>query len=71
MRHLWLGLLVLAAFGLAPAPAAAAKRIALVIGNSGYQAVGALPNPMKDASIIDMFKMVDLLITNRENTRHK
>jgi len=35
----------------------AAKRVALVIGNSAYQNVAALPNPANDAaSVADMFK---------------
>lgn len=50
MRFFWLAVVVLSS--LCPVPAAAAKRVALVIGNSGYQAVGALPNPVKDASVI-------------------
>jgi carboxyl-terminal processing protease len=37
----------------APAPAPeAGKRVALVIGNSAYSAVGALPNPLHDAQAI-------------------
>ena len=32
-----------------PAPGSAAKRVALVIGNSTYQTVPALPNPANDA----------------------
>jgi hypothetical protein len=38
---LWLGLPISAAL--------ADKRIALVIGNSGYQSVARLPNPANDA----------------------
>jgi Caspase domain len=34
------------------APAMADKRVALVIGNSGYQNVNKLPNPAKDAAAI-------------------
>jgi Caspase domain len=38
-------------------PAAADKRVALVIGNSAYQHVNKLPNPAKDAaSMADMLK---------------
>ncbi|MFO1183521.1 MAG: caspase family protein [Bauldia sp.] len=43
-----LGLLALA-FAV---PAAAQKRVALVIGNSAYTSVGALPNPVNDARLI-------------------
>ena len=33
------------------------ERVALVIGNSAYQNVARLPNPLKDAqSVADMFK---------------
>ncbi len=39
------------------ADAFAAKRVALVIGNSAYQNVAALPNPANDAAAVaDMFK---------------
>ncbi len=34
----------------AVAPAHAEKRVALVIGNSSYQPVGRLPNPVSDAA---------------------
>jgi hypothetical protein len=41
----------------ANADALAAKRVALVIGNSAYQNVAQLPNPANDAaSVADMFK---------------
>jgi hypothetical protein len=41
----------------ANADAFAAKRVALVIGNSAYQNVAALPNPANDAAAVaDMFK---------------
>ena len=40
--------------GLAISPAAAAKRVALVIGNAAYQQAGALTNPVNDAA--DMAK---------------
>ncbi len=33
-------------------PAAAEKRVALVIGNSNYSQVGTLPNPVNDANDI-------------------
>ena len=43
----------LPSIAVAPAPAAAAgKRVALVIGNSAYAAVGALANPLHDAEAI-------------------
>ncbi len=49
MRRIFLvALLGLAVFA-ATAPAQAAKRIALVIGNSNYENVGALANPENDA----------------------
>jgi Caspase domain len=42
---------------LAPDPAWADKRVALVIGNSRYQTVPQLPNPARDASAVaQMFK---------------
>lgn len=43
--------------GLAFATAAQAKRVALVIGNSAYESVPALPNPRNDAlAMADKFK---------------
>ena len=50
-RTLW-ALLVLLVCGLAiaPAVASAAGRVALVVGNGAYAAIGALPNPGNDAS---------------------
>src|ERR1700761_2831704 len=46
---LWLaGVLTL----LLTAPAAAEKRVALVIGNSAYQNVSPLDNPVKDARLM-------------------
>jgi uncharacterized caspase-like protein len=50
-RWFILGLLLQA---LALSPAAAAKRVALVIGNAAYQQAGALTNPVNDAA--DMAK---------------
>jgi uncharacterized caspase-like protein len=50
-RWFILGLLLQA---LAVSPAAAAKRVALVIGNAAYQQAGALTNPVNDAA--DMAK---------------
>ena len=37
---------------LASAPVAAGNRVALVIGNSDYKTVGALPNPKYDAALV-------------------
>ena len=48
----WLFGVLLAGLLVAVTPAEAAKRIALVIGNDGYQAVGALRNPVQDAKLI-------------------
>ena len=59
MRARHLALLILVALGslLASPDAFAAKRVALVIGNSAYQNVPALPNPANDAAAIaEMFK---------------
>jgi hypothetical protein len=36
----------------APVPAAPQRRVALVIGNSAYRAVAALPNPRRDAEAV-------------------
>lgn len=40
------------ALGKAQAPATPGRRIALVVGNSGYKNVSALPNPTRDANMI-------------------
>jgi hypothetical protein len=40
------------ALALLAVPAAAEKRVALVIGNSNYTEVGTLPNPVNDANLI-------------------
>ena len=47
-----LALVVLAAAGawMAPATASAAGRVALVVGNGAYGAIGTLPNPGNDAA---------------------
>ena len=45
-----LGLLVAVGFPLASPAALAADRVALVVGNSAYTAIGALPNPGNDAT---------------------
>jgi uncharacterized caspase-like protein len=52
LRRLFVAFLVLQ--GLAALPAAAAKRVALVIGNGAYQEAGTLNNPVNDAA--DMAK---------------
>lgn len=44
--------LMLAVMVLAAGALRAEPRIALVIGNGGYKAVGALPNPVRDAELI-------------------
>src|SRR5205814_285393 len=44
--------LVLAGLCFAGGPAFADKRVALVIGNSGYDKVARLPNPANDAALI-------------------
>jgi len=46
------GLLLAAGLLLACQPALADKRVALVIGNSSYQNVAPLPNPVNDAAVI-------------------
>jgi len=52
-RHLWLALLaLLAAIASDPRGAAAAERVALVIGNSAYRSASALKNPRNDADAI-------------------
>lgn len=51
-RHIFLVFLLLGLL-LAPLPAAAEPRLALVIGNAKYgQAMGSLPNPANDAALI-------------------
>jgi uncharacterized caspase-like protein len=45
-------LFVASALFLACQPASAAKRVALVIGNSAYQNAPALPNPVNDGAVI-------------------
>lgn len=45
----WLAATIVA-ITLAPWPAEAAKRVALVVGNASYEAIPALPNPMRDAA---------------------
>ncbi|WP_141935089.1 caspase family protein [Bradyrhizobium sp. UNPA324] len=51
-RHLQVCLLLAAALFLASQPAWATKRVALVVGNSGYQNAPLLPNPANDAAAI-------------------
>ena len=49
MRFIVALLFVIVALSVGSAPAQAEKRVALVIGNSNYSKVGALPNPGRDA----------------------
>src|SRR4029453_15924068 len=47
----------ISSMALASDPAWADKRVALVVGNSGYQTVPQLPNPSRDASsVAKMFR---------------
>ena len=46
------GILLAAALLLVCQPAFAEKRVALVLGNSAYQNVPALPNPANDGAVI-------------------
>ena len=48
----WSGFLLAAALLLLCQPASAAKRVALVVGNSAYQNVALLPNPVNDGAVI-------------------
>jgi uncharacterized caspase-like protein len=50
LRVLSLILTTLASLALMTPPASAAKRVALVVGNSAYRSVPALPNPANDAA---------------------
>src|SRR5271169_1581066 len=52
MRTLWIIVLTVASLGMLGGPAAAEKRVALVIGNSAYQNVTRLDNPKNDAALI-------------------
>jgi uncharacterized caspase-like protein len=57
-----------AALVLAVAPALAADRVALVIGNGAYQKVAALPNPPRDAAdIARAFERLDFKVTRLIN----
>ncbi|MCW5697660.1 MAG: SEL1-like repeat protein [Bauldia sp.] len=49
---LWLGVTGLPAFAQDEPPAPDGSRVALVIGNSAYDTVGLLPNPVRDAEAI-------------------
>jgi hypothetical protein len=64
-----IGVLTCCLFG---PPAMAGKRVALVIGNSAYQNVAQLPNPIKDAAAIaDMFKKAGFdVVENRQNLKN-
>ena len=50
VRYLALGLMF--AVGLFAEACAAEQRVALVIGNSNYRSVAALPNPQRDAKAV-------------------
>jgi uncharacterized caspase-like protein len=65
----WTGLIfAVAALLLAVAPATAADRVALVIGNGAYQKVPALPNPPRDAAdIARAFERLDFKVTRLTN----
>jgi uncharacterized caspase-like protein len=57
MRRFAASVVALLAVCLANQPALAGKRVALVIGNSSYQNVAALTNPVNDAAAVaEMFK---------------
>jgi uncharacterized caspase-like protein len=64
-----IGVLTCCLFG---QPAMAGKRVALVIGNSAYQNVAQLPNPIKDAAAIaDMLKKAGFdVVENRQNLKN-
>jgi len=51
-RHLQIGLLLAASLFTVSEPAFAARRVALVIGNSSYQNAPLLPNPANDAASV-------------------
>jgi uncharacterized caspase-like protein len=56
------------AFIVFSAPALAADRVALVIGNGAYQRVPALPNPPRDASdIANALERLDFKVTQLNN----
>lgn len=57
MRRLVTAVVAVLAIGLASQPARADKRVAFVVGNSSYQNVVALANPLNDATAVaDMFR---------------
>ncbi|MBS0528282.1 MAG: caspase family protein, partial [Proteobacteria bacterium] len=64
-----IGVLMCCLFG---QEAVAGKRVALVIGNSAYQNVAPLPNPVRDAgAIADMFKKVGFdVVETRQNLKN-
>ncbi len=69
MRRLAAFLAIAWACCLANQPALAGKRVALVIGNSSYQSVAALANPVNDAAAMaDMLKNVafDVVVSRRD-----
>ena len=49
-------------------PATAAKRVALVIGNSAYQNAGPLPNPINDSrAVADALRRLDFVVIEAED----
>jgi hypothetical protein len=69
MRRLAAFLAIAWACCLANQPALAGKRVALVMGNSSYQSVAALPNPVNDAAAMaDMLKNAgfDVVVSRRD-----
>ena len=52
LRSIVWGLTLAAAWCLLGGPALAEKRVALVIGNAGYDKVARLPNPANDAALV-------------------
>ena len=59
-------------FFISVSPALAAKRIALVIGNSAYQNVPSLANPANDAAAVtDIFKAAGFdVVESRRNLKN-
>ncbi|MEA3094186.1 MAG: hypothetical protein QOJ04_5528, partial [Caballeronia sp.] len=57
MSRLWLRIGAVLAIGswIGLTAAFAESRMALVIGNSAYQTVSALPNPVNDAKAVTLF----------------
>ncbi len=69
MRRLAFFIVVAFIYCLAGQPALAGKRVALVVGNSGYQNVPQLTNPTNDAAAVtDMFKKAafDVVVSHHD-----